>query len=135
MLLCDTGVLYAALDNRDRNHPSSAALVTSGETVVVPAPVIVEVDWVARARGEAGAITHLLASVIDGSLVVVNLDRGDYARALGLIRQYKDLPLDLVDASVVALAERLEETTIATLDRRHFSAVKPTHCKAFTLVP
>ena len=41
----------------------------------------------------------------------------------------------LVDASVVAIAERLEQDTIATLDRRHFSVVRPLHVDAFTLVP
>ena len=52
-----------------------------------------------------------------------------------LIEQYSDLPLGFVDASVVAVAERLGEDTIATLDRRDFSVVRPLHCESFTLVP
>ncbi|HEU0304822.1 MAG TPA: hypothetical protein VFR32_09615 [Gaiellaceae bacterium] len=77
----------------------------------------------------------LLQSVHDTSLLVVNLDLEDYRRTQELLRTYEDLPLDFVDASVVAIAERLEEDTIATLDRRHFSVVKPLHVEAFTLVP
>lgn len=46
-----------------------------------------------------------------------------------------DLPLDLIDASLVAVAERLGLTTIATLDHRDFRVVRPTHCDAFELVP
>lgn len=46
-----------------------------------------------------------------------------------------DLPLGFVDASVVAVAERLGERQVATLDRRHFSVVRPRHVKAFRLVP
>ena len=46
-----------------------------------------------------------------------------------------DLPLGIVAASVIALAERRELDTIATLDHRHFVTVKPRHIDAFTLVP
>jgi hypothetical protein len=41
----------------------------------------------------------------------------------------------VVDASVIVLAERLGETRIATLDHRHFSAVRPAHTDGFDLVP
>lgn len=59
----------------------------------------------------------------------------DYVRAVELIRRYADLGLGLVDASVIAIAERLDITTIATLDRRDFTVVRPKHCKAFELIP
>jgi hypothetical protein len=39
------------------------------------------------------------------------------------------------DASLVALAERMGEATIATLDHRHFRVVRPKHANAFTLLP
>jgi predicted nucleic acid-binding protein len=52
-----------------------------------------------------------------------------------LVAQYHDLPLGSVDASVIAAAERLRVTEIATVDRRHFSVVRPTHAPAFRLVP
>jgi len=101
----------------------------------MPAPVVVEVDWLARTRGRTDAMALLLRSVVDGSVLVVDLDVEDYARAAQLVEQYADLPLGLVDASVIAVAERLEQDTIATLDRRHFSVVRPLHVEALTLVP
>jgi len=52
-----------------------------------------------------------------------------------LTEQYIDMPLGTTDASVIALAERLDITEIATLDRRHFTAVRPRHLEAFTLLP
>ena len=88
-----------------------------------------------RVRGNSKAVDALLGSVVDGSVLVVDLDWADYTRVRELVAQYADLPLGLVDASIVAIAERLGETTIATLDQRHFSVVKPMHCEAFTLVP
>jgi predicted nucleic acid-binding protein len=51
------------------------------------------------------------------------------------VKVYADLPLGAVDASVVAIAERLGVKEIATLDRRHFSVVRPRHAEAFSIVP
>lgn len=59
----------------------------------------------------------------------------DWERIAQLIRQYAVFPLGTVDASVVALAERLNIQTIFTLDRRHFGAVRPAHAQAFELLP
>ena len=89
----------------------------------------------ARSRRTPAGQDELLRSVVDGSVVVVDLEWIDYVRARHLVAQYADIGLSFVDASVVAIAERLDEHTIATLDRRHFSVVKPLHCESFTLVP
>jgi predicted nucleic acid-binding protein len=51
----------------------------------------------------------------------------DIARAADLVEKYADLPLGTADACVIALAERLGVTRVATLDKRHFSVVKPRH--------
>ena len=134
-LVVDTSVAYGALDRLDPNHAACASTLSSGATLVMPSPVIVEVDWLARSRGRAGAMAVLLAGVLDGSVLVANLDVEDFTRVAMLLAQYDDLPLSLVDASVIAIAERLEQNTIATLDRRHFSVVRPLHVDAFTLVP
>ena len=52
-----------------------------------------------------------------------------------LMDQYADFPLGAADASVVALAERLNTDLIVTIDRRHFGVVRPRHCEAFRLLP
>lgn len=59
----------------------------------------------------------------------------DYARIRVLLRHYADLPLGLVDASVVAICERLGERKVATLDHRHFRAVRPAHTASLRLLP
>jgi uncharacterized protein len=65
----------------------------------------------------------------------MDIDREGWVRVAELTKAYGDLPLGTVDASVVALAERLRITQIATLDRKHFSVVKPLHVEAFELLP
>lgn len=59
----------------------------------------------------------------------------DLTRAAELVERYADFPLGATDASVVALAERLGDTEVATLDRRHFAAVRPRHTESLTLLP
>lgn len=59
----------------------------------------------------------------------------DWLRIAELVATYRDLPLGTADASVVACAERLGITQVATVDRRHFTIVRPVHTAAFTLLP
>lgn len=60
---------------------------------------------------------------------------GDSVRIAELVAEYRDLPLGTVDASVITAAERLDATEVATLDRRHFSVVRPRREVAFQLLP
>jgi predicted nucleic acid-binding protein len=59
----------------------------------------------------------------------------DWLRVAELVGRYRDMPLGTVDASVVAAAERLGISKLATRDRRHFSVVRPRHAQAFELLP
>lgn len=134
-LVADTGVLFSALVEDDVDHVRCRTLLASGQTVTIPAPVIGETDWLGRRRGRPEIGPLLLRSVIDESMLVVDLELEDWARVAELIRRYADLPLNVVDASVVSVAERLEQTAIATLDHRHFSVVRPRHVRSFELLP
>ena len=78
---------------------------------------------------------QLLAALESAELVIEPLDPSDLERIAQLVVAYRDLPLGTADASVVATAERLGVTTIATLDRRHFEVVRPAHVDAFDLAP
>ena len=134
-MITDTGVVYAAMDRSDPSHGACAELLErTGDPLVVPSPVLVELDWIGDARG-VPVLDATLASVENGSIEVIDLSPADYNRIRELCRQYQDLGLGMVDASVVAVAERLEEDTIATLDHRHFSVVRPRHVPSFRLVP
>lgn len=74
-------------------------------------------------------------SIERGELLVEGPDESDSTRIVELASAYEDMGLGLVDASVVALAERLDVRRIATFDTRHYSAVRPRHVDAFELVP
>ena len=76
-----------------------------------------------------------MAAFARGEIYVEDPHPADFERIFELIETYRDLPLGTVDAAVVAAAERLEVTQIATLDHRHFSVVRPRHVEAFELLP
>lgn len=94
---------------------------------------MVEVCWLLEERPDVEAA--FLDSVASGEFEHVPVTPTDLVRMAGLVRTYADFPLGAVDASVVAVAERLNLTRVATLDRRHFPAVRPAHCDALTLLP
>lgn len=76
-----------------------------------------------------------LQSLAEGDFTPVDLTSADFARMADLVNTYESLPLGTTDASVVAVAERLGLTDVATLDRRHFTVVRPRHVDALTLLP
>jgi predicted nucleic acid-binding protein len=135
-LVLDTGPILALLDAGDPAHERCVALVERlGEDLVVPATVLVEVDyWVLKLLGPDAWVVFV-EDVASGAYRFAPLEIDDVQRAAELERQYADLDLGLVDASVIALCERLDEPKVATLDRRDFSVVRPRHCDALVLLP
>ena len=95
--------------------------------------VLPEIAYLLRQRIGPDAERALVRSVADAELAVEPLDRRDWPRVEELMGRYEWL--GFVDATVVAIAERLKLTTLATTDRRHFSVVRPVHVERFTLVP
>jgi hypothetical protein len=135
-LILDTGPLYASLDRSDQDHAACRALIEAAhEPLVIPAPVLVEVDhWIHQRLGP-GALVALLADIEAGAYVVADLTASDYARARELCDRYADADIGFVDAAVLAVVERLGESKLATLDRRHFGLLRPRHRDAIDLLP
>lgn len=97
--------------------------------------MLAETGWLLDRQLGLVAEAALYRSVADGELVVEHLSSADWIRIAELTEHYSDQHLGGVDASLIAVAERLGVTTIATLDRRHFGVVRPSHIKVLTLIP
>jgi predicted nucleic acid-binding protein len=135
-LVLDTGALYALLDRNDPNHEHAARAIADVDDLVVPPLVLVELDyWLRKLGGGARAFASFVEDVIGGAYRLEELAEADVARAAALGVTYSDLDLGLVDASVIALCERLDQDGVLTFDRRHFSVVRPRHCAALRLLP
>jgi len=77
----------------------------------------------------------LLSLLKQESLVILPILEADVSRIAELMEKYRDLPMDLADAALVALAERLRLRRIFTLDRRGFSIYRLRRLGRFQIVP
>ena len=133
-LLVDAGVLYALADSDDAWHERVHEYFKRGrEVLLVPITVTVEVSYLLREHLSAKAEHKFVASLAKGEVGVETLTAADWKRSVAVMGTYPNI--GFVDASVVAVAERLRLRRIATTDRRHFHQVKPSHIEAFELVP
>jgi hypothetical protein len=136
LILADTGALYALADRRDAWYERMRRYWEDNpEPWLVPASVVTETAFLYGRRLGPEAEADFVASLAAGDFAVETLESADYARAADLIRAYADLPLGFVDASIVAMAERLDVGTLVTTDRRHFAVVRSAHVPRLRLVP
>jgi predicted nucleic acid-binding protein len=134
VIVVDTGPLVAIGDRSAREHQACRdALRAATPPRLVPGPVIAEVCYLLAREVGIPAEASFLRSFSGGFFTPLDTESADLERAAELVETYADLPLGGTDACVVALAERLGVGEIATIDRRHFSIVRPLHVEAFTL--
>lgn len=123
-ILIDTGPLVSAIDEADPAHEiASTALQQLRRNGIVPSPVMIEVDHLARRRIGDEAARRFLNTVAGGAHEIAFMTPGLMRRAVEMDSKYADLGLGLVDASVMAIAER-HELPILTFDFRDFRATQ-----------
>lgn len=136
MLVVDTGPLVAAADRSDPHHGSCLALLEGDDgPLVTTALVVAEAAYLMDRQLGVVAESALYTSIIEGALTVEDLAASDWRRIRELVTGYADLRLGGTDASIIAIAERLGVSRIATLNHRHFRVVRPIHCDALELAP
>lgn len=135
-LIFDTGPLYASFDRRDAHHQRCRLLIEQAtEPLIIPAPVLVEVDYWISKWLHPGVLRLLLDDIVAGAFIVEDLVAQDYRRVQELCDRYADSDIGFVDAAVLAIVERLNEPKLATLDRRHYGMLRPRHVDALRLLP
>lgn len=103
--------------------------------IFLPDLVLTEAAQLVVSRIGSIAEAHFIRGIAASGVVVIHTEHEDLVRIAELLEIYSDQRLGTVDAAVVALAERLGVTTIATLDHRHFAPIRPRHAPRFELVP
>ncbi len=120
-VIVDTGVLYAYYDRSDAWHTRARAVIRrEAGGLMLPAPVIPEVDHLLGHRLGAKARHAFYEGLVEGDYAVVDLPHDQFERMAALNRQFPALDLGYVDAAVAVLAEVTSVRRIATTDRRHF---------------
>jgi len=135
-LILDTSALYAIADRDDKWHRAMRDAVEGcGGQRVVPVSVLVEACYLLGTYLGPAAERKLLRALIGEEFELEGLDLRDLERSEAVLEKYADANVGFVDASIVAVAERLNVRTVATTDRRHFRIFRPKHCRTFELVP
>lgn len=136
MIVVDTSVIVAYMNSGDDHHEAVSSWLDDADDDLATTPLIVaEVDHLVAARGGRSALSALRADLAAGAYLV-EWWPGAIACAVRIAERYADTGLGLADASLVSLAHRLDANSIATLDERHFRAVRPLEDgDAFRLLP
>ena len=104
-------------------------------SLIVPVTVLPEVDYLVSQRTDPHAAIRLMEQIVASDMHFEHLQSVDFPRIIELMRQYADSSIGFVDASLVAVAERLNVRTVLTLDRRHFGVIRPRHCATLEILP
>jgi predicted nucleic acid-binding protein len=135
LIVLDTSFLYALLDRRDRRHVDATSWYRDVDATLATSPLVLpEVDYLATRAG-ASPRDAFRRDVAGHAYLIAWWDSAP-DECVSIAERYADLGVSLTDASLVALAARLETTSIATFDERHFRAMKPLGGEpSFTLLP
>jgi predicted nucleic acid-binding protein len=134
MILVDAGPLVAILHRDDRRHRECVqALRALRPPLGTTWPVVTEAMYLLGFSAEAQ--DELWSLIENGRLHLLGLDASDAPRMRALMRKYRDLPMDLADASLVAVAERDGLNRVFTLDHRGFEVYRPAKLGRFSIIP
>lgn len=132
MILADTGFWLALANRKDRHHHAArTALEALREPLITTWPVVTETCHLLMTRLGAEAELKFLESAAQGAFQIFALDASHLPRIVALSEQYRALPMDLADASLVVLAETLGTGKILSTDRRDFGAYRWKRTKPF----
>ena len=132
----DTGFLFGFFDDKDKHHADCKRIMSFElPNALLPDVVLPELAYLILRELEVSVLTDFLRSVANGDFTLVRTTESDLKRAAEILEKYDDNNIDLVDAVIFAMAERLKIEKILTIDRRHFGVFRPAHCEAFELLP
>ncbi len=125
MIVADTGAILALIDTSDRHHDDVLGLYDDDPAQwILPWAILPEVDYLVGAHIGEKAQRAWLEDLATGAFQIEWGVDADVKRAQDIVRRYRSLRLGLVDAIVMSTAERLRATAIATIDLKHFGAVR-----------
>lgn len=135
-ILLDTSAIYAIADRDDKWHgPMVAAVEARATERIVPITVLTEACYLLSTYLGSAAERRLIQATIGGEFLLEGVNLQDLERAQAVLGTYANANIGFVDASIVAIAERLKIRVVATTDRRHFRMFRPKHCRSFELLP
>ena len=135
-MIVDTSALIALFNDRDPAHAETAELFgNSTDDLIVSPYIVAELAYLVLTGEGVQAELTVLRALSGGAWELAPFDIDDVRTAISLIERYSDQDVGLADASNIVLADRYSTRTIATLDHRHFDALRPLRGGRFSIVP
>ncbi len=134
-VIADSGFVVALVNSSDDRHPDVKPIYQQYSRILLPQLVLVEVAYLVGRDTGIPTVVKFLKGLPASRFEVIEATALDIERAALILEQYADSKVDFVDASIMAISERLNITTVLTIDQRDFRLFKPLHCQSFTLQP
>jgi predicted nucleic acid-binding protein len=134
-VIADTGFVVAVATTSDDDHERCTQVYIEQGDIYLPQSTLTEIGYLLVKAGGNQAMGYFLTNLSRMKYRLVSLEDADIKRAGELLIKYADSRVDFVDASITAVAERLDITRILTLDQRDFRIIRPRHCDYFELLP
>jgi len=125
-IIVATSVLYSLMNNRDKNHKLVKDFFLKNNSVyyILPSTIIPELCYLINTK--LGPYFELkFLEEINQNFNLEPIKDEDIFRIIEILKKYDTLNIGYVDASIVAISERLKINKILTLDRKHFEAIAP----------
>ena len=133
--ISDTGFVVALLNQSDIKHSDVVAIYQNYQQILLPQTVLAEVAYLVGRSAGVSTVAAFLKGLSASRFHLIPLSETDVIRVSEILEEYKDSRIDFVDATVMAIAERLKITLILTLDQRDFRLFRPKHCEGFEILP
>jgi predicted nucleic acid-binding protein len=136
VILVDTSFLVAIANGHDRYHAECLALAATIKTgFFVPVTVLPEAAYLIYDRLGHHVMREFVRQMNGPNWTIEAVQANDLGRTLEILEKYQDNNLDFVDATLIAIAERLHIQQVLTLDQRQFRVIRPAHCATFEILP
>jgi predicted nucleic acid-binding protein len=118
MILVDAGPLVALPDSKDPHHAICTAVVSQmlAQPLITTWPCFTEAVYLLGNAGGYRQQAKLWRLRASNRLQLLDLTSTEIDRAEKLMTKYADLPMDLGDATLIAVAESRSFSRIFTLD-------------------
>lgn len=135
-MIVDTSALLAYFDGNEPDHQAVSRVIDSSEELLVVSPyVVAELDYLVGTRVGVDAEVAVLRELSSGAWELADFSVAELERAVPIIKKYRDQRVGIADASNVVLADRYRTRTIVTLDRGHFTVLRPIGGGRFAVRP
>lgn len=135
-MIVDTSALLAYFDAAEPDHQAVSRVIDRSEDLLVISPyVVAELAYLVATRVGVDAELAALRELSGGAWELADFGESELEQAVRTIEKYRDQRIGVADASNVVLADRYHTRTIVTLDRRHFTVLRPIGGGRFAITP